>query len=380
MNTCWKSNRPILMTADPIGGVWTFAVELCRELGKSAVSVALATMGRRLTQEQRRSVDSLTNVELHESDYKLEWMADPWESVREAGEWLLDLESRIQPRLIHLNEYSHGALRWKVPCLVVGHSCVLSWFDAVKGASPGPEWNRYRRMVALGLRGADLVTAPSGFMLAELRKHYADFAATDPVYNGRSAEEFRPGEKEALILTAGRLWDEAKNISVLGRVAGKLPWPIYAAGDNQSPDGRRINLDGLVCLGPQEGNTLAGWYSRAAIFVLPARYEPFGLTALEAALSGCALVLGNIPSLREIWGDAAIFVSPDDATGFARALNNLIADPESRQTLSGRARARALQFWPQRMGEKYLDGYRRCMLRKSSSVSGKPSLMEEVAA
>jgi glycogen synthase len=113
---------------------------------------------------------------------------------------------------------------------------------------------------------------------------------------------------------------------------------------------------------------------------LPARYEPFGLSALEAALSGCALVLGDIPSLREIWGDAAIFVSPDDATGFARALNNLIADPESRETLSGRARARALQFSPQRMGEEYLDAYRRCMLRKSSSVSGKPSLMEEVAA
>ncbi len=32
---------------------------------------------------------------------------------------------------------------------------------------------------------------------------------------------------------------------------------------------------------------------------LPARYEPFGLSVLEAALSGCALVLGDIPSLRE---------------------------------------------------------------------------------
>ena len=32
----------------------------------------------------------------------------------------------------------------------------------------------------------------------------------------------------------------------------------------------------------------------ASIYALPARYEPFGLSILEAALSGCALVLGDI--------------------------------------------------------------------------------------
>ena len=50
---------------------------------------------------------------------------------------------------------------------------------------------------------------------------------------------------------------------------------------------------------------------RAAIYALPARYEPFGLSILEAALSGCALVIGDIPSLREIWADAALFVPSD---------------------------------------------------------------------
>ena len=105
------------------------------------------------------------------------------------------------------------------------------------------------------------------------------------------------------------------------------------------------------------------------------------LSALEAALSGCALVLGDIPSLRETWGDAAFFVSPDDANGLSGAINYLIADQKLRETLASRARARALQFSPQRMAKEYLGAYLRCMLRYSPSIAEKPpSIAEEVAA
>src|SRR5688572_1926116 len=99
----------------------------------------------------------LQNVELRESSYKLEWMNEPWSDVEAAGQWLLELEARFQPSLIHLNQYSHGAIPWNVPVLVVGHSCVYSWFEAVTGAPPGPEWRSYREAVRLGLQGADLV-------------------------------------------------------------------------------------------------------------------------------------------------------------------------------------------------------------------------------
>src|SRR5918993_54760 len=153
--------RPILMTADPIGGVWQYAQELCRELAKRDVNVVLATMGRQLDRVERVLIRDLHNVELCESAYKLEWMSEPGSDVKAAGHWLLDLESRFQPSLIHLNQYSHGASPWKVPVLVVGHSCVYSWFEAVKGSPPGREWGSYRHAVRLGLRGADLVTAPS---------------------------------------------------------------------------------------------------------------------------------------------------------------------------------------------------------------------------
>ena len=349
--------RPILMTADPIGGVWQYAQELCRELAKRDVNVVLATMGRQLDRVERVLIRDLHNVELCESAYKLEWMSEPGSDVKAAGHWLLDLESRFQPSLIHLNQYSHGASPWKVPVLVVGHSCVYSWFEAVKGSPPGREWGSYRHAVRLGLQGADLVTAPSRSMLASLEKHYGRFAAAEPIYNGRSGARFAPGKKQDFIFTAGRLWDEAKNIASLNSVVEKIPWPIYAAGESRAPDGKPAPLDGPILLGRLDPEMLAQWFSRAAIFILPARYEPFGLSALEAALSGCALVLGDTESLREIWHDAALFVRPEDPDDIRAKLVELIANPSLREDFSRRARKRAGSFTPERMARRYLEIY-----------------------
>ncbi|MPZ77747.1 MAG: glycosyltransferase [Deltaproteobacteria bacterium] len=345
------------MTGDPIGGVWQYALELCRQLGKAETEIALATMGRPLTAQERGSIDDLPHVRLFESAYKLEWMREPGKDLEAAGHWLLDLESRLDPSLIHLNQYCHGALPWKVPCLVVGHSCVYSWFEAVKATPPGAEWEDYRQAVQAGLHRADLVTAPSRTMLSALETHYGRFAAAPPIYNGRSGAFFAAEKKEPCIVTAGRLWDEAKNIASLRSIAGKIPWPLYVAGEWRNPDGEEARLDGLIPLGQLDSGTLAHWFNRAAIFVLPARYEPFGLSALEAGLAGCALVLGDIASLREIWGEAAVFVPPGDPEKILIALLKLIADPSLRQEFARRARRRALAFTPERMAQAYMQIY-----------------------
>jgi glycosyltransferase involved in cell wall biosynthesis len=102
---------------------------------------------------------------------------------------------------------------------------------------------------------------------------------------------------------------------------------------------------------------LAHWFSRAAIFISPARYEPFGLSALEAALSGCALVLGDTESLREIWHDAALFVRPEDPEAIRATVLDLIAKPSLREDFSRRARKRAGSFTPERMARAYLEIY-----------------------
>src|SRR5918999_984754 len=155
----------VLMTTDTIGGVWTYALELSRGLAQHSLAVVLATMGRPLTQAQRQEAGRVSNLQIEESKYKLEWMYQPWSDVNRAGDWFLKLEERYRPDLAHLNPYSFGVLTWRAPTLVVGHSCVLSWWQAVKGAPAPPEWTRYRQEVCRGLKMAGKVVAPSTAML-----------------------------------------------------------------------------------------------------------------------------------------------------------------------------------------------------------------------
>jgi glycogen(starch) synthase len=349
------------MTADTIGGVWSYSIELARALQTREVEVALATMGAPLSRAQSQEAAGLSNVEVFESGYKLEWMQEPWGDVTRAGEWLLELEVSTSPDVIHLNGYVHAALNWRRPVLSVGHSCVLSWWDQVRGQAAPSEWREYQQRVEHGLNAADLIAAPSKAMLTALYKHYGPMTAGCVIPNGRHAGHYHPGKKEAFILTAGRLWDEAKNIQLLETMAGELPWPVYIAGDNQHPDGGAVDIDEAHLLGRLSQPQLAGWMSRASIFVMPARYEPFGLSILEAALSGCALVLGDIASLRELWDGAAAFVNPSDPDALNTALIDLIENDSLRNQLAEKAHARSQAFSPQRMLDDYLEVYGQLM-------------------
>jgi glycogen synthase len=347
----------ILMTTDTLGGVWTYALELACALCRRNIQVALATLGGPLNAAQQTAARSIQGLTMFESQFKLEWMEEPWADIRRAGEWLLRLEEATQPDVIHLNSYVYGALPWSAPSLVVGHSCVLSWWEAVKGGAAPEIWARYRHEVARGLQAADLVLAPTQAMLSALERHYGCFTRSCVVPNGRDPALFRPGVKEPFILAVGRLWDEAKNVAMVDKVAPLLDWPVYIAGEDRHPAGGQVRYRAIRALGRLGPSALASWLARAAIYALPARYEPFGLSILEAGLAGCALVLGDIPSLREVWGDAAVFVPPDDVDAFAAALQTLIRDPARRAELRVWARTRALQLTPQRMLTGYLAAY-----------------------
>ena len=103
---------------------------------------------------------------------------------------------------------------------------------------------------------------------------------------------------------------------------------------------------------------LAKWLGGASIFVHPARYEPFGLSALEAALSGCALVLGDIPSLRELWEGAATFVTVECEDSLEKAILDLTRDATLREKLARHARMRTLELTIGRTVSEYISAYR----------------------
>src|SRR4051812_11205867 len=91
---------------------------------------------------------------------------------KKAGCWLRNLEQRLNPDIIHLNGYAHASLPWSAPTIVVAHSCVFSWWEAVKKSVPPVEWDKYKEVVTTALNVADVVVAPTATMLTALRKIY----------------------------------------------------------------------------------------------------------------------------------------------------------------------------------------------------------------
>jgi glycogen(starch) synthase len=349
--------RSVLMTADAAGGVWTYALELCAGLSARGIRTLLAVMGPRPSAAQRAEVRSIPGLSLAEAEYRLEWMEDPWSEVDAAAAWLLALEREARPDVIHLNGYAHGCVPFFAPVVCVAHSCVLSWFDQVKREPAPASYHEYRRRVARGLRCAPLVVAPSAAMLGWLRRFYGPLPAARVIHNAERTSRFGPAAKEPFVLAAGRMWDEAKNLAALDAAAPSVPWPIYVAGATSRPDGGAVEASHVRLLGALAKTELVARMARASIFAAPATYEPFGLGVLEAALSGCALVLADIPSFRELWDGCAEFVDPRDPAALASALRRLMADPLRRAAFASRARGRADLFSPARMVDAYLDAY-----------------------
>jgi len=327
----------VLISTDTVGGVFTYTAELATALAAQGDEVVVATMGPRLRREQR----ALLPGRVHESGFRLGLMDDPWDEVATAGRWLLALEEAERPDVVHLCSLAHGALPFQAPKVLVAHSCVLSWWRAVHGAEAPAEWDRYREETSAGLAGADAVVAPTQAMLDELEHDHRLPPGVATVIHDGSSAPLVPGEaeKRKLVMGAGRFWDPAKGLATLDAAAEGLAWPVVIAGDPGEGGTRHAESTGV--LGP---TALAELRREASIYAAPATCEPFGLGILEAARDRCALVLGYIPSLRELWKGAAVFVEPGDEHALHEVLEALTRDRYLRAELAERAQLRAATY------------------------------------
>jgi len=314
----------ILMTTDAVGGVWQYSMDLAAGLCSRGADILMATLGPRPSDVQRQQASAIPAITLVESDYPLEWMDNPWSGVDASGDWLLQLQTTYGADLIHLNGYSHAALAWNKPVVIVAHSCVFSWWRAVDGNVPGPEWQEYKSRVTQGLNAASAVIAPTAAMASNLATEYGiGIDKVKTIHNFSDATKTVSAEKQPLILAAGRIWDEAKNLKALSALSPRLQWELRIA------DGTLTHA------------RLLHEMSRAAIFAHPSLYEPFGLSVLEAAGAHCCLVLSDIPSLRELWDGAALFIDPHSEQEWVRQLNHLANDEGQRNDLARLAFARS---------------------------------------
>ncbi|MEO8725272.1 MAG: glycosyltransferase family 4 protein, partial [Acidobacteriaceae bacterium] len=299
----------VLVTADTVGGVWTYTRELVTGLTRQGHEVVLVSLGGMPTDEQASWINGLPRLAFYPTAYKLEWMQDSANDLKASQTFLSRLIAKSRPDLLHFSQYCYGALECDIPKVVVAHSDVVSWQVAVHGEEPGPEpWiEQYREVVMKGLAGADAVVGVTSWMLRQIETHYAGPVLKKVIYNGRNPRLFSPdSSKQHYAVSVGRLWDPAKQVNLLLEI--DAPPPIRIAGGERHPESgassaAKARKRGVEFLGVQSEEALRELYSRASIYIATSRYEPFGLAAVEAALSGCAILANDIESLREVWGD-----------------------------------------------------------------------------
>ncbi len=346
----------LFMTADAVGGVFTYAVDLAAGLVPHGVETTLAIMGPSAEPAQREAAARVVGLSFIDSHLPLDWLAQDANAADQAATEIAALASWHRADVVHLNTPALACATYERPVVAALHSCLASWWSAVKGG-PMPEDFRWRtELTARGLRCADAAVCPTQALAAEVERLYGRRPIAVP--NGRALPEFPSKTKDdGFVFATGRLWDEGKNLATLVTAAPMMDLPVFVAGPLDGPNGARADAGAITALGALPPEAIRARLAERPIFVAPALYEPFGLGVLEAAQAGCALVLADIPTFRELWSGAAIFVSPRDAAGFATAVNRLHRRADERHRMGTAARERAGRYSVAAMARRMMHIY-----------------------
>lgn len=360
----------VLVTADSLSGSWTYVRELVTGLVTRGVRVTLVSFGEIPLPEQTSWMDHLHGLDYIPTAFRLEWMQEAEEDLPESSAFLVSLVRELHPDVLHLGQFCYGSVRVDVPKVVMAHGDLITFSQAVHDrpsqAARSMSW--YRKTVLQGLAGADVVVAPSAWMLDRISNCYCRPQRSEVIYPSRNPIFFNPYvSKDDCVLAVGRLVDASKQVFLLTQRPHPLPVCIVGA-EHTVPIPRipiradvKLSTDqtSVAIRGAQTDAQLRALYSRAAIYAATSRYEPLGMPALEAAFSRCAIVANDIPSFREIWGDAALYFRTNDAASLAENIRLLNEDRAMRRAFAELAYTRARErFTTKRMIDQYLDLYR----------------------
>jgi glycosyltransferase involved in cell wall biosynthesis len=276
-------------------------------------------------------------------------MQEAEEDLPESSMFLMSLIQELRPDVLHLNQFCYGNLPVDVPRVVMAHGDLITWTQAVHDIPPrgARSLSWYRRTVLNGLAGADAVVAPSSWMLERLSACYARPRRGEVIYPGRNPIFFNPYvSKDDCVLAVGRLIDASKQVFLLTQQ--QHPLPVCIVGSEQTVPMPRIPIRADVKIATEQTSVaIRGPQTDAQ------------LPALEAAFSRCAIVANDIPSYREIWGDAALYFRTNDAASLAENIRLLNEDRPMRRAYAELAYSRARErFTTKRMIDQCLELYR----------------------
>lgn len=371
----------VLMTTDTLNSnLWAYTRELASGLVGRGMRVTLVSFGEIPLPEQTRWMDRLRGLDYRPTAFRLDWMQEGQQDFAESSEYLCCLLNELKPDVFHSNQLCYGALPVHMPRVAVAHGDFVTWWKSVHGRDPKDSaWMRwYRNTTAIGLSQASAVVASSEWMLQAIGNAYLAPMNGTVINHGRNPIHFNPYvTKDDTVLAVGRLLDPAAQVNLLAERTHPVPVCVVDAKQPEHRPETQVRADvkfnngteGVVMRGAHSETQLRLLYSRASMYVSASRYEPSGMTILEAALSRCALILNDIPALREIWGPAAVYFRTNDGDSLCEAVRILNSDPDLRRSFANRAFNRAREcFNANRMTSNYIQLYRSLVARNANAA------------
>lgn len=357
----------ILLTVDPTGSAWSYTATLARALARRENEVRVVSFGPPPSAARRTEMEG-DGVEL--TTVVLDGPTTDPAFVAAARRALQEVVQQFDPSVVQIDRCAFGDLDLEVPKVLTVAA------DRTMRVSRG------RGPARKGLLGADAVISPTRALADEIGRRFEyrrPVAVVQPgVEMGDAPVSISPMKRSrGGVVFYGRTDEKADGFDILLEAARKLgpETPIRIGGEGNRP----LLPEWVTDMGVLDAGGRAAAFAKAELLVLPSRDEPFGLIAAEASLSGCALLLSDIPTFREHWHGAAALVKPEDPMALAEALHALVGDPRRRDECARMCRARALGgFGADRMVEEHLDVYRRIKRAWSKKAGGPPKLSEDV--
>ncbi|HYV63598.1 MAG TPA: glycosyltransferase family 1 protein, partial [Bryobacteraceae bacterium] len=226
----------------------------------------------------------------------------------------------------------------------------------ITGEYSTPEFRaRFAGQARQAARRSDLIIAVSRFTADQVQ----EFLGVEPSrirvipHGVRVPAEAPSAARQNLVLFVGAI-QRRKNVARLVRAFERMPasWRLALAGAangfgaaeelhavESSP--RKGDID---VLGYVTQTELEALYRRARMFAFPSLDEGFGMPVLDAMANSVPVITSRRSALREVAGDAALLVNPEDSEEIAAALLRLASDQGLSDDLVRRGRERALQF------------------------------------
>jgi glycosyltransferase involved in cell wall biosynthesis len=253
----------------------------------------------------------------------------------------------------------------RIGCVVTVHDVIPLLFpEAAPRSRKSRVFALYRRlMIEIGRRADRIVTVSEtsrGDVIRQLRIPADRAAAVQAIHSGigdmfRPAPPTSPGPGRT-ILYVGRS-DPYKNLFGLveafaaARARCREPLRLVIVGPRDprypEPAQRALTLGvgaAVTWAGYLHDDALVAAYQQADVLAMPSRYEGFGFPVLEAMACGTPVVCSDIPTHREIAGDAAMFANPESTPELADALVRVLTDAALRRALAAQGLARAARF------------------------------------